>query len=75
MDGGALRGLNLITNADLDWLWSQHDAGALTPGWTPRREGTLVYLTRNEDAAAWCRDAAGGLWVPIWPHIDSPPDR
>jgi len=42
------------------------------PGWTGRREGRLITLTREEDGASWCRMIDDSVWVPLWPQIGDP---
>jgi len=59
----------LVTNAKLDFIWAQFDQDCPMPGWTGRRDGRLIYLTREEDGAAWCRMTGDTVWVPLWPQI------
>jgi len=63
-------GSSLVTNANLEFIWAQFDQGNPMPGWIGRRDGRLIYLTREEDGAAWCRMTGDNVWVPLWPQID-----
>src|SRR5690349_2220500 len=58
----------MISQSNLDWVWSQLDAGLAAPGWRAKAHGEEQLIQRLSDGATFSR-RAGGAWEEIPPVL------